>query len=274
MKLFRFVETDVKEPNFLNIEATCSNPICLYSMLPLRPIFLKAKWENLVMINYEVDPGILLPHLPSATELDNYNNKTLVSVVGFMFNDSKVFGIKWPFHSFFEEVNLRFYVKHFNGTTWKRGVVFVSEIVPRFVIAKLANILYHEHYSAKPMKHKIIVKGSEILIDYRWKHRNDWNSINVTAEASLKAIIPGSEEEFIFEHYWGYNKYNENTTIEYGVEHDMWQVQKVKEWSLNCDVASLYGKEFVPYLSAEPRSVFLAKGSEVVIRKPVFIKTN
>ncbi|MGI8635025.1 MAG: DUF2071 domain-containing protein, partial [Segetibacter sp.] len=78
--------------------------------------------------------------------------------------------------------------------------------------------------------------------------------------------------EFIFEHYWGYTRYNSNTTIEYGVEHKSWQVQNVKDWKLDCDVAGQYGSQFVPYLSAKPSSVFLANGSEVLIRKPVFIK--
>ncbi|WP_018617026.1 YqjF family protein [Segetibacter koreensis] len=238
-----------------------------------RPVFLRAKWENLVMLNYEIDSKILLPHLPPATELDTFNNKTLVSVVGFMFNNTKVLGLRWPFHSNFEEVNLRFYVKHFDGLTWKRGVVFYSEIVPRPIIATIANLLYREHYSAKPMMHAMSVKKDEIILTYKWKHRKKWNSIDVTAEASFSDIHAGSEEEFIFEHYWGYNKYNEQTTIEYGVEHSMWQVHKVKEWKLDCDVASLYGEAFVPYLSAEPDSVFLAKGSEVLIRKPSFIKT-
>jgi uncharacterized protein YqjF (DUF2071 family) len=237
-----------------------------------RSVFLKAKWENLIMINYEVDPQILLPHLPPATVLDVFNNKTLVSVVGFMFNDTKVLGLNWPFHTNFEEVNLRFYVKHFDGTTWKRGVVFVSEIVPKPIISFIANILYHEHYTAKPMMHALSVMKDKIILTYKWKHNNNWNSIDATADASLTDIQHRSEEEFIFEHYWGYNKYNVNTTIEYGVEHAMWQVHKVKEWKLDCDIASLYGKAFVPWLMAAPSSVFLAKGSEVVIRKPVFIK--
>ena len=224
------------------------------------------------MINYEVDPEILLPHLPPSTELDTFNNKTLVSVVGFMFNDAKVFGLRWPFHTNFEEVNLRFYVKHFDGMMWKRGVVFFSEIVPRPIIATKANLLYREHYSAKPMMHAVSVRKDEIILTYKWKHQKKWNSIDVTAEASLSDIKPGSEEEFILEHYWGYNKYNRDTTIEYGVAHAMWQVHKVRDWKLDCDVVSAYGKAFVPYLSAAPASVFLAKGSEVVIRKPVFIK--
>jgi uncharacterized protein YqjF (DUF2071 family) len=241
-------------------------------MQKVKPVFLKARWENLVMINYEVDPDILFPHLPPYTELDTFNNKTLVSVVGFMFNDTNVFRFRWPYHTNFEEVNLRFYVKHFNGKEWKRGVVFVSEIVPSPIIAFMANKLYHEHYSAKPMRHTTTRTPDEIFLSYEWKHLNKWNKLEVTAETDLQDIRSGSEEEFIFEHYWGYNKYDPTTTIEYGVEHKTWQVQQVKAWKLDCDVASLYGKEFVPFLSTKPNSVFLAKGSEVVIRKPVFIK--
>ena len=236
-----------------------------------RSVFLTARWENLVMINYEVDPQILLPYLPAATVLDTFENKILVSLVGFLFNDTKVFGFRWPFHINFEEVNLRFYVKHFDGTAWKRGVVFISEIVPKPIISFMANKLYHENYSAKQMTHSISANQEEIFITYKWKHRTRWNSMVVTAEISLSDIKSGSEEEFIFEHYWGYNKYNAHTTVEYGVEHARWQVHKVKDWKLDCDVASLYGNSFVSALSAEPGSVFLAKGSEVVIRKPSFI---
>jgi uncharacterized protein YqjF (DUF2071 family) len=241
-------------------------------MRTVRPVFLRARWENLVMVNFEADPSILLPHLPPYTLLDTFKNKTLVSVVGFMFNDTNVFGLRWPYHTNFEEVNLRFYVKHFDGKTWKRGVVFISEIVPSPIIAFIANKLYHENYTAKRMSHSALLQNDELLLSYKWKHLNKWNSLEVSAETSLTDIKRESEEEFIFEHYWGYNKYNETTTIEYGVEHNVWQVQRVKEWKLDCDVESLYGKQFVSYLSAKPTSVFLAKGSEVLIRKPVFIK--
>jgi uncharacterized protein YqjF (DUF2071 family) len=241
-------------------------------MQQVKPVFLKGRWENLIMCNYEVDPKILLPHLPPYTELDTFNNKTLVSVVGFMFSDTRVFRLRWPYHTNFEEVNLRFYVKRFDGEVWKRGVVFVSEIVRSPIIAFMANSLYNEHYSATQMTHANIMRDNETLISYSWMHRKNWNKISVVANTSMIDIMPGTEEEFIFEHYWGYNKYNANTTIEYAVEHKRWQVQQVKEWKLDCDVEALYGKEFVPFLSATPTSVLLAKGSEVVIRKPVFIK--
>jgi len=118
--------------------------------------FLKARWTNLLMLNYEVDAEILKPYLPAYTVIDVWQGKALVSMVGFLFEDTSVLGIKWPFHINFEEVNLRFYVRHFDGKEWKRGAVFVSEIVPKYLIATIANKLYKEHYSALPMRHSII----------------------------------------------------------------------------------------------------------------------
>lgn len=253
---------------------TLRKQFCYYFIMAesKQSVFLKARWENLAMINYEVDPEILTPHLPPYTVLDIFNGKTLVSVVGFMFCNTKMLGLRWPFHTDFEEVNLRFYVKFFDGNIWKRGVVFFSEIVPKPAIAIIANTLYHEHYRAKKMMHSILLNEDELRVTYKWKQGGKWNSINMTADARLENIEPGSEEEFIFEHYWGYTRYNSATTIEYGVEHNMWQIHTVKDWSLDCDIAAVYGQAFVPYLAAKPASVFLAKGSDVIIRKPKFIK--
>jgi uncharacterized protein YqjF (DUF2071 family) len=88
--------------------------------------FLQAEWNNLIMVNYVIDPALLLPYLPVHTELDSYNGKVYVSVIGFMFEEVKLLGFKIPFHVNFEEVNLRFYVRHFHNGQWKRGAVFIK----------------------------------------------------------------------------------------------------------------------------------------------------
>ncbi len=191
-----------------------------------KKVFLSAEWQNLVMINYEIDPQVLLPYLPAYTEIDMFENKTLVSLVGFLFKGAKVFGLRWPWHTTFEEVNLRFYVKHFNGKEWRRGVVFIYEIVPKTIIANAASILYHEPYITRPMCHQFLIKNDLLKVQYQWKNKSKWNSINVTAETSLNEIEKDSAEEFIFEHYWGFNKYSNIKTVEYGVEHVKWQIIK------------------------------------------------
>ena len=73
--------------------------------------FLTARWRYLAMLNYEVPPEALAPLVPAGTELDSWQGKTFVSVVGFLFLDTRVLGIAIPGHRDFEEVNLRFYVR-------------------------------------------------------------------------------------------------------------------------------------------------------------------
>ena len=233
-------------------------------------IFLSARWEYLVMFNYEVDAAILKPHLPPYTEVDFYNGKAIVSVVGFLFNNTKVMGIKWPGFINFEEVNLRYYIKYFDGKKWRRGVGFISEIVPQFLVAGMANLFYNEHYSTAKMNHTISFENNVLQATYRWKKKNqDWNSMWLKADTVLQDIHPGSEEEFIFEHYYGYNKLNSKTSIEYSLEHPRWQVYPVKDYKLNCDVEKIYGAAFVPFIeNVQPVSVFLAKGSDVQVKMP------
>lgn len=219
------------------------------------------------MLNYEVDPSILTPYLPPSTVLDLWQGKALVSMVGFLFQDTRVLGVKWPLHVNFEEVNLRFYVKHFDGTEWKRGAVFVSEIVPKPGIVFIANNLYKEHYSAMPMRHGInpLTEDSTQYL-YEWKLDGKWNRLGGTVNNHLTAMNAGSQEEFILEHYWGYNKIGSKLTMEYQVEHISWNAGMVTDTIFDADIAKLYGKEFEPYLSVKPYSAFFADGSDIIVR--------
>src|ERR1044072_8762987 len=108
--------------------------------------FLSAEWRNLAIANYAVGPGILEKSLPAKTELDYWQNTCYISLVGFMFLETKLKGFKIPFHVNFEEINLRFYVKYKDeNQVWKRGVVFIKEIVPKPALAFIANTIYKEN---------------------------------------------------------------------------------------------------------------------------------
>src|SRR5258708_12055949 len=92
-----------------------------------KPICLSAEWRDLVMLNYAVEPTLLHQYVPSGTALDSFEGKTYVSLVGFRFCRTKMFGaISVPFHANFLEVNLRFYVRRREGSGDRRGVVFIS----------------------------------------------------------------------------------------------------------------------------------------------------
>lgn len=217
------------------------------------------------MANYVVDPSILKKFIPTKTELDRWNDQCYVSLVGFMFQNTRVKGIKLPFHSNFEEVNLRFYVRYNDQGKWKRGVVFIKEIVPRPLLTVVANTVYKEHYETLPMQHTWISGPEHLTVEYRWK-KKQWNTFKVIADWIPKAISLNSEEEFITEHYWGYTKISDERTSEYGVEHPKWDIYPVAEYTIDVDFGTVYGQEF-DFLSKEvPTSVFLAEGSEIVVK--------
>jgi len=227
--------------------------------------FLTAEWRKLIMANYEIDPAILKPYLPAFTELDFFEGKTYVSSVGFLFKDVKLLGLSIPFHKTFEEVNLRFYVRHFDGVKWKRGTVFISEIVPKPAIAFVANTLYKEHYSTMRMRFEWAFTENAVDINYEWRHKKHWNKIAVSAEDKLMAIPKDSFEEFITEHYWGYNRISEKQTTEYEVRHPRWDQYAVKSFEIKADFKSLYGNDFSFLSTAKPNNVLLAEGSAISI---------
>jgi uncharacterized protein YqjF (DUF2071 family) len=229
--------------------------------------FLTATWKNLIMANYIVDPALLAAHLPNKTELDLFNSNVYISLVGFMFMNTRVLGFKIPFHVNFEEVNLRFYVRYYDNGTWKRGTVFIKEMVPKPAISFIANTVYHEKYDTKQMKHLTTETDREISLSYQWKHQNKWNRIEASAEKPKQAMVLGSEEEFIAEHYWGYSKYNEAKTFEYHVQHPAWKIFPVKSYLIDCDFKALYGASFSNLTNAKPNSVFVAEGSDVSVLK-------
>lgn len=228
--------------------------------------FLQAEWRKLAMANYSVDKKILDKYLPHKTEIDLWNGICYVSLIGFMFKDTKVKGIKIPFHTNFEEVNLRFYVRYVDNGEWKRGVVFIKEIVPKPALTFVANTIYKENYETMPMSHSWIIAEDNLAVEYKWK-KGQWNSFKIIAGKDSSLIRSGSEEEFITEHYWGYTKISNEKTSEYGVEHPKWEVYQTKDYLINVDFGNIYGQDFNFLKNEKPKSVFLAEGSEIKVKE-------
>jgi len=229
--------------------------------------FLTAEWRKLIMANYVVDPALLQPYLPGGTELDFFKGKCYVSLVGFMFQNTRLKGIRVPLHIHFEEVNLRFYVHHTgNDSQRKRGVVFMKEIVPRAALSFVANTFYGENYETLRMHHKWHNAVDSLIVGYRWKKAGVWQKLQVTAGPRAIPIAEGSAEEFITEHYWGYTKLRNGRTSEYEVVHPRWDIFPVKRHVIDVDFGQLYGPQWAALTGSAPESVLLAEGSEVTVR--------
>jgi uncharacterized protein YqjF (DUF2071 family) len=235
---------------------------------PETSVFLTAGWYHLAMLNFTIDPDLLQPHVPAGTELDPFDGRAFVSVVGFQFFDAAAFGLPLWFHRRFEEVNLRFYVVRPTDDGPRRGVVFLREIAPKRLISWGARWFYNERYVTMPMRHAVALPDDDAAgcLRYEWQHAGRWQGLSVRFHGEPQSLVPGSEEEFIAEHYYGYTRQTDGGTVEYRVEHPPWRIWPTTSVTYDCDVAVIYGKEFVPYLR-EPSSCFVADGSPVLVRR-------
>jgi uncharacterized protein YqjF (DUF2071 family) len=233
--------------------------------------FLTARWEDLVLLNYSAPRELLEPLVPAGTELDALNGELLISLVGFMFRETRVLGAPIPFHVNFEEVNLRFYVRRTTSSgELRRAVVFVRELVPRQAIALAARWIYNEPYLAVPMTHESSLNAhSGGVASYSWRYGGAKFTVTAEAAGPARPPVPGSEAEFITEHYWGYTKQRNGDTLEYRVEHPTWTVWDATHASVSGPLSTLYGSTFGEILSRPHRSAFVAAGSPVLVHHGV-----
>ena len=236
--------------------------------------FLTASWRDIVMVTWAVDPGILRPHLARDTELDLWEGEALASLVAFDFRDVRVFGWPVPLHTRFPEVNLRFYVRRkLPDGSWRRGVTFVEEMVPRAAIAIVARTFYGEKYTARRMR-RIAIPEAELTgarenesrsLVYEWKRSGEWERVIALVTTAPRAMRKGSVEEFIAEHYWGYTRRPRRATFEYRVDHVPWLISMTAECMLEADLSTLYGPRFEKALTVSPVASFVASGSPVAV---------
>lgn len=229
--------------------------------------FLTAEWRNLLLFNYAIDPAVLQPLIPVGTELDRWNGRCYVSLVGFLFKNTRLKGLPIPFHRTFEEVNLRFYVKRTEGDVVKRGVTFIQEIVPRPALTWVARHVYGEPYRTCPMTHvhRVRPEESDLFVSYAWRCGGAQQEIKVVGRLDPEEMPVGSTAEFITEHYWGYTRIDQRRTNAYEVKHPRWRVHPVHHHEVNVDFGSVYGERFAFLNGQAPDSVMLAEGSAIAV---------
>lgn len=231
--------------------------------------FLTAQWKRLALVNYLVDPDVLKPFVPTGTELDLWYGGCYVSLVGFVFRDTRLRGVPIPYHRHFEEVNLRFYVKRHERDTVRRGVVFVQEIVPKRALTWVARNLYGEPYRTLPMSHvhRVRTDKNDLFVSYSWHCSGEQQVLKMFGRLETEEIPVNSEAEFITDHYWGYTRINEQRTKAYEVRRPRWRIHPTYNYSVNVDFGLVYGEHFRFLNDAPATSAMLAEGSAVQVMR-------
>lgn len=227
--------------------------------------FLTAEWSRLILANYEVDPAILGPWVPQGVELHPFEGRYYMSLVGFLFSKTRLWGLSVPFHQHFEEVNLRFYVRRQEGDGTQRGVVFIREIVPRATVALVARIFYNEGYISLRMRHLFQDNGGLLKVRYEWQ-TSRWNRLEATVRGLPVPFQKDSLEEFLADHTWGFTTQRNGSCSAYRVAHRPWNLWRTQDYEISCPSADkLYGRDLSLYLSRKPASVLVADGSPVEV---------
>ena len=234
---------------------------------------LRAEWRNLAFLNFEIDPSVLEPRLPRGLELDRWHDHHYISLIGFQFEHLRVLGLPMPCHRSFDGVNLRFYVRRRTGDSWRRGVVFIKELASCRTVSIGARVLYNEPYTALPMRHYFERAPADSRsfrsVTYAWMSGRREQSLKLTTASRPLPASEQSAEAFFAERHWGYVVQRNRSVLEYHVERPRWAVAPAFVAELVCDVAAVYGEEFVPFLSAPPTSAFFAEGSAVTLSRGV-----
>lgn len=229
--------------------------------------FLKANWRRLASSNYIVDPEVLTKYIPKGTVLETHEGKNYVSLVAFRYCETRLYNVKVPYHTIFEEINLRFYVKReISPGKWRSEVAFTKLFFPKKALTLVAKLFYKENYETRKLRHRWSENDEDLLTSYGLR-KDRWHEFDLKTSKESAAIDNSSSEAFFSKHYWGTAQVNDKSCTVYKIEHPEWKAFQVKDWEINFDFGSVFGADFMHLNDAEPESVQLLEGSEVTVFK-------
>jgi uncharacterized protein YqjF (DUF2071 family) len=220
------------------------------------------EWQHLLTATWAVHPSLLSPMVPARTTLDLWNGDALLSLVGMRSLNAQVAGVPVPLHQDFDQITLRFYVRREVAGETRRGVVLIKQIVPSASMTLLARVLYNENFVNAPTRHDI-QPGEHGWTAYEWLVGNRWNRLSAVRAGAARQPAEYSIEEFVAHRPWAYARQADGSSLEFAAQHPRWDVWPTQEMLLDCDVAPLFGVEYVPVFSGQPISTFVAVGSIV-----------
>jgi uncharacterized protein YqjF (DUF2071 family) len=227
-------------------------------------IFLRAEWRNLIIVSYRVPGGLLERYIPRGIEPDTFDGEPAVSLVGFEFRKTRVWGVPWPGFVDFPEWNLRLYARTQEARA-RRGVIFVREFVPSRIVSRMARGLYNEPYAAAPMRFSAgpSPDGFRASCEVEFNHAR--HTLEATASTALHTPHDATTEHLLKEHQWGFGQTHAGKTLVYEVVHPTWRIHKDVRVRVDVDWARLYGAEWGVMQDAVPFSAILAEGSPITV---------
>lgn len=161
---------------------------------PTRRPVMRQRWDDLFFLHWEFAAEAIQSRLPAGLTVDTFEGKAHLGVVGFRMNAVRLLGLPaLPWLSYFNELNVRTYVRDAAG---EPGVWFFSldcDRAPAVVIARAGFGLPYEHAAMSfgpGLAQTCRRQGEQETARYAW-----------SAVSSPQIAAPGSLEFHLAERY-------------------------------------------------------------------------
>ena len=170
--------------------------------MPEKPHALVQEWRNLTFMHWEVEPEVLMPHIPKGLEIDLFQGKAYVGTIPFVMKNVRPRMLpSLPGVSTFPEFNIRTYVTK-NG---KPGVLFITLDAQSRITCWHAPRSYGLPY--RYAKCKLNASNEK----YSWKSRRTSDGVELEGECEIhgesRIAEKNSLEYFLFERYSLYTEH-------------------------------------------------------------------
>lgn len=228
-----------------------------------------ARFSEMVLIDFEVAPRVLRKFLPRGLEADLYHGAAHLCLVAKKVQRLRKLGL--PISPAFGSVSLQLYVKEPTPSGDRFGTLHLKHYVQHSLPAWILGKLTHDEVSVLPMKltAKKQPREQPPVLEYKWKIGDAWNHIRIRGRSRVKNL-QSEKIAYVFRHVDRY-VHNGGQLYRSELETPQWVIWDVAQAKFDCDVKRLFGPEFVESMSGRPASVFLSRGNEVSISKPMLV---
>ncbi len=161
---------------------------------PTRRPVMRQRWDDLFFLHWEYAAAAIQARLPSGLTVDTFEGKAHLGVVGFRMNAVRPLGLPaLPWLSYFNELNVRTYVRDASG---EPGVWFFSldcDRAPAVVIARAGFGL--------PYEHAAMSFGPGLAQSCRRQGEQETARFAWSVVSSPQIAVPGSLEFHLAERY-------------------------------------------------------------------------
>lgn len=226
--------------------------------------FLSSTWKNTFIVTWEIEPELLLEHLPHKIGLYTENGKAFLSFVVYNFENTKVKGIKMPFHVSFPEMDLRYYVKHNNSL----GVAFIQHIVPRYCISLWAKRIFNENYITLPMDYSFQETETSKVLHYKvWKDKKMFSLDFLSNKEFVESTFSLYNQ---VQYGFGVDKYGNSTKFKFDKLNNFHSLSTL-DYAINLDYSALFGRKWAFLNELSPIDVTALNDNKVRIFHPNYI---